>query len=499
MNLPLKLRPAEAGEIVPLPAEGSNQLQSETQDGLRLVLEHVAADHGKTVFQVSLRYDQPNTWIGAPWNVTLSDEDGALYPLTDVTPDTMTSGDIHVYQTVPFSGSEQLVLTLVTFPPSDSIPMFIDLSADSPSFDFDLGADAQVGQTWNLNQLLSYGDFNLKVIRATLDNGPRLVFEIEPGPSVTGAMFYTPDPLVTGSSGGVPVKSGNVTAGMTFSAIPQHPIEVRLMRIYCQKRGSWKIRWQPPAAPAAATNAPTQTVAPPLVHLPTPTLAISNPTLLEVQQLAKKFDSPFQQGPGWVHIVAESRTKLETITEPRAGQTFPPPYIKTEQWIEVDQDGYITRSVWLDYDDAGTMIQQTATVGNYSVNFTMGFSGFNEGTASRFSMDMLSRDLSGAIQRGSRLLREELTCEGGKSCLLISMFDNLEQSVTNPGETQAFSGSGRRVWIDLETGQQVKSQSFWLLEDGSEKITSTTSYLLVEKVDSAPQGILDVLKRVIVQ
>ena len=39
---------------------------------------------------------------------------------------------------------------------------------------------------------------------------------------------------------------------------------------------------------------------------------------------------------------------------------------------------------------------------------------------------------------------------------------------------------------------------FWLLEDGSEKATSTTSYILVEKVDTAPQEILSILSRVIV-
>jgi hypothetical protein len=54
------------------------------------------------------------------------------------------------------------------------------------------------------------------------------------------------------------------------------------------------------------------------------------------------------------------------------------------------------------------------------------------------------------------------------------------------------------VWIDLQTGQQVKRQSFWRLLDGSEKITSTQNTVLVEKLDAPPQEILDILGRVIV-
>lgn len=63
---------------------------------------------------------------------------------------------------------------------------------------------------------------------------------------------------------------------------------------------------------------------------------------------------------------------------------------------------------------------------------------------------------------------------------------------------QAFYSSGRRVWIDLESGQRVKEQRFWRSEAGHEVISSTSSYITVEKVDSPTQEILDMLARVIV-
>lgn len=491
-DLILILRPVKGGEIVPAPLEGTTRMQSEAHNGVRLVLDHVAVDSSKTVFQASLHYDQPDTWVGGPWGVTLSDASGALYPLTNITPDTMTSGDTYVYQTVPFTGDEQLVLTLVTFPPSDTLPMFMDFSGNSPAFTFDPGANPHEGQRWELNQPLSAGGFDLKVVSSTLIGKSSLSFEMEPGPSVTGVMFTSNDPLVSGLSGGVPAPGGNIKAEMTFSRFPEHPFDVRLMRIYYKAKGSWQIHWQPPAAPTAGAPTPTRTTAPTLPQLPTSTLATSDPILLEVQQLAQKFDAPFQQGPGWVHVVKE------TITHPQAGQTYPPPYLKSELWYEVDGEGYVVRFVWLDYNDAGQLIQQTATVGDYSVNFTNGFSGFNNGTRYLFSMDMLTQDINAAREYGSRVIREDSTCENGKPCLLITLLDTFPAPWQISGEAQAFSGSGRRVWVDMETGQQVKDQSFWLVEDGSESITSTSNNVLVEEVDTPPQSVLDMLARVIV-
>ncbi|HAF61576.1 MAG TPA: hypothetical protein DCK95_04545 [Anaerolineaceae bacterium] len=487
----LELEPVEEGEVVPVPAEASILQKSESHQGVQLVLDNVAVNSEKTIFQVSLHYDQPHTWVIGPWNVTLSDEKGSLYPLTDITPTTMHSEDTHIYKTIPFDGTEKLVLTLATFPPSDSLSLFTDFSEDSPSFTFDAGENPEIGQLWKLNHALSAGSFDLKVISATLTDEPGLVFEIETGPSVSGARFYSTDPLVTGSTGGIPVHNGNITAGLTFSGMPEQPLEIQLMGVYYQAKGTWQIHWQPPAAPPQDMTAPTRTVAPTMLPLPSATPITGNPLLLEVKQLADKYDAPFQKGPGWVHVVQE------TTSDPRAGQTYPPAYLKSEQWYEIDREGYVTRIVWLDYNSDGQIIQQSATVGDYSINFTTGDSGLNNGLRYRFSLDIVTQSLSKADQNGTQVLRENSKCEDGRPCLLITMQNNFASAVQNPGEEQAFSGTGQRAWIDLETGQQVKHQSFWLLEDGSESVISTKSTVLVEKVSNPPQKILDILEKVI--
>ncbi len=239
-------------------------------------------------------------------------------------------------------------------------------------------------------------------------------------------------------------------------------------------------------------DAATPTVGPTLLPLPTQTLTASDPFLLEVQLLAQKFDAPFQEGPGWNHVIKETLTNLQ------AGQTFPPPHLKTETWYKIDRDGYILQSVLQDCDDSDQVIQLNATIGNYSTNFTTGDSGFYGDTRRGFSLDLFTNSLSNAFQYGSSITHGEVVCDNGRPCLRVTLQESISPAVQNPGESQAFSGSGQRVWIDTETGQQVKSQSFWRLVDGSERINWTQETTLVEKVDNAPQYILDILSKVVV-
>jgi hypothetical protein len=491
-TLALRLRPVKPGEIIPVHPTEDAQPQSTSQNGVSLVLENVAPASDKTIFQVSLKCDRPNTWIGGPWNISLSDQAGRAYPLKDITPNTIDMGKTRIYQTLPFTGTEQLTLSLVVFPDPNVLPIFEDFSTEGFGFTFDPGISPKVGQTWELNEIIEVSQFKLHVVRAKLTAEPGLVFEFAPGENVTGVMLYTADPLARGSTGSVPVQGENFTAGMKFEKIPTQPFKVVISRVNYTVTGPWQLQWQPPAAPTSAATPVTPTPSATQAPFATPTLATSDPVVLEVQQLAQKFDAPFQQDPGWVHVVNE------TISNSQAGQMYPLPYLKSELWYEIDAEGYVTRNVWLDYNDAGTLLQQAATIGDYTVNFTTGDSGFNPGGRYRVSLDFLTQDISHAAQNNARVLREESTCDNGQACLLITLLDSFDKPVQNAGEPQAFSGSGRRVWIDLQSGQQVKWQSFWRLVDGSEKITSTHSTVLVEKLALPPQDILDILSRVIV-
>lgn len=492
-NLPFELRPIQAGEILPIPPTESAPLQSETHDGLTLVLDNVAPDKDKTVFQVSLRFDQEGVSLNSDWNVTLTDADGRIYPLINITPETLaSSGTTKVYATAPFNGSEQLTLSLTAFPDPKNLPMSIDFYADVPSFTFDSGANPQVGQTWQLDKTVQVGKYTLNIIRATLAQNTKLIFEAEPVENLNGFMLDSPsDKRIVGSEGSIPGDNANLVSTVSLSEIPSTPIEFRIWRIYYNARGVWKINWQPSASPAQASDLPTSTPLPTPALVATPTFASSDPLLLEVQSLAQKFDAPLQQGAGWVHVI------WENISENRqAGQVYPPSYYQDEQWYEVDADGWVLRNLTTDHDANGVILQQTATIGNYAINFTTGDT-FTDIPPYKLSLDMLTQSLAQAAHYNAEVQREETKCEDGSPCLLITLLDSFTQPVQNPGEAQIFGGSGNRTWINLQTGQQVKFESFWVMPDGQERVDSIQRTLLVEKVASPPQEILDIFEKMV--
>ena len=493
-NVSMQLRPAQAGDVLPAEPEPSVQLRSQTIDGLTLVLDHVAPAGDKTIFQVSLDFDKPGMSLNTDWNIVLKGQDGKLYPAIDITPEMMAvDGSAKIFQTLPFTGNEQLILSLTSFPDAANLPVSIDFSVDDANrFLFDPGDNPVVGQSWPLDEVIQVGDFTLRTVRANLTSPTELQFEFEPAGNLTGVILYTPDPLVRGAASGVPQADGKILARMIFEKIPDHPFEVQVTRAYYTAHGSWEIQWQPPAAPQGIAAQPAETSIPSNQQMPTATLVSSDPLVLEVQRLAQQFDTPFQQGPAWIHEVTERRTN------PSPGQSFPPPYLISEQWFETDADGYVIRSVWMDKDINGNTIQLSATVGDYSVNFTTGDAGFNNGQLYRFSTDMVTRGLAQAEQNGVSVTREEVTGEDGQPCIVITSKETFAQSNLSAGETQEFIGAGYKVWINLATGQQFQYQSFWQLEDGTDRIESTFRNLLVEKVSAPPQEILDILAKVMV-
>ncbi|MDI6768655.1 MAG: hypothetical protein QMD04_03155 [Anaerolineales bacterium] len=157
----------------------------------------------------------------------------------------------------------------------------------------------------------------------------------------------------------------------------------------------------------------------------------------------------------------------------------------------------MTRSIWTDRDVNGNIIQQSVTIGNYSANLTTGDAGYNDNIRYRFSADMLTADLNSAARYNSRVTRDETTCDDGSPCLLVTVLDTFGAAIQNPGEAQAFSGFLRRTWLNLQSGQQVKFESFWVLDNGQERVDFTQRTLLVEKVQTAPQWVLDLLAKVV--
>ena len=487
-DVPVKLRLIRADEVIPAPETAAAPLRSEIHDGLTLVLDHVATASDKTLLQVSLHFEQPNTNLNANWNVTLTGTNGKTYPLTEVMTD--SNNQSKTYETMPFHGGEILTLALTAFPDANNLPMSIDLPIGQSTFPFDPGTDPQVGQSWTLDEQIQAGKYLVHVIGVTQVSPTELLFEFAPASGVTGVMLYSP--LASGSTGNLSIENANFTASLNFEKIPAQPITISITRVGYTARGQWQIQWQAPAAPENVIVGPTNTPAPTASVFATPTIASSDPLLLEVQALGQKFDAPFQQGPGWIHIVAES----ETYTRP--GQNYPPPYIASEKWLELDTNGNVIRSLWTDRDKDGNVVQQSVTIGNYSINFTTGESGYNEYSSYLFSTDLLTQDLIQAAQYQVQINREEVPCDDGSSCLLVTLFDAFDQPAQHPDETQPIIGMGRKTWVNLATGQQVKVQAYTRFQDGSERIEFTDRTLIVEKADSPSEDVFNIINGVIV-
>jgi len=485
-HLTFTLRPAQTDEVLPIFSEDTLPIQGAMRDHMALTLNNVAMSTDRTVLQVSLHFDQPGIWLNAPWGITMKDDQGRIYPLTDITPSTTDIGLTRLYQTVPLQGNEKLTLNLVSFPPDRDLPMLMDFSTKPAVFTFNPGTDPQVGQTWMLDETLQGGPFTLHVVSARMASPTELVFDFEPIPNVRGAMLYST--LASGASGGEPIQDSNFTAGMTFSEVPNIPFEIQLRSVYYTARGPWELEWQAPAA--AVLNFPTMTPAPSPTPLTIPTFTSQDPILLEVHALAQKFDHSITQGPVWIHIVYEN-----TKENLPPGQTYPPPYYRNEQWYEVDEAGWVTRSLTTDYDASGNILQQSARIGTRTINFTTG--DVSEYPLYQLSLDFLTQDLDSALQRDQLVLREETTCEDSSSCLLITVLDQIPQSLDNKAGTQSFSARGQHVWVNLETGQQVKYQSFWQLQDGTEMIDLTQRVLLAEKVSAPPDEVLKILDSIV--
>lgn len=207
--------------------------------------------------------------------------------------------------------------------------------------------------------------------------------------------------------------------------------------------------------------------------------------------MAQKFDAPFRQGAGWVQILTETESRQQP------GRVFPPAAITSEQWLELDARGYVIRSLWTDRDATGNIIQQSGTIGNYSLNFTTGDAVYNEYGRYPFTMDILTRDLAAAAQYGTTVTRTETTCDDDSPCLLVTLAETFTTPIQNPGESETFSGAFSKIWIDRQSGLQRQQQSGWILADGGFLVNSTYRILRVEKVNTPPDEILRILNGVI--
>lgn len=498
VSISFHLHPILPGDMIIQPTDAVPLVDH--HDGLTLSLDSIAYDKDRTVLQVSLKFDHPGN-IGGMWSVALTDQNGIPYPLQDITPPDenyytttdmnngsttthISAGDAtRVYETTALHGNGPFTLALTVMPVNE--PFSIYVYDWAKAFKFDPGPNPQVGQTWQMDEKIDVNNIHFHVTSAELhnDNGLKLVFQASTEDSTLYVNLSPDDETISAATTAIFSVPNQDGFSITFplSRMPEKPIQFMLSMAAYKPKAPFQVTWQPLAEIHQASGLPTITPIPTALYAEIPTFTSSDPLVLEVQSLMQRYDGWLQKGPGWVHLVHE----YSKDPEPNAVTV---PYARTEEWLEIDDSGRVLRSVQIDRDRDGTVIQQIATKGGHSVNFTYGGT-FDSPAIYRVSIDNVTQQVQGMISDGNLFSREVTTCDDGSACLLITF-----------PVAHRVSGlevrSGWRVWINLVTGQQVRQEEFHMLEDGLFKVDYTFRYLLIEKVADAPQQILDILKNV---
>ncbi len=454
---------------VNLAFRGWDNIQRVNNGGVALELGNVQISPDRTVLQVSLHFDSADTFMASYWHLTMTDANGKIYPLTNITPETMDASVTRIVQTAPVQAGERVILDMSSFPPNGQMPLMVDFSANPAKFTFDPSA-LQIGESVELDQQIEANGYLVQLIGARKISANELLFEFASDGYLTGAMLFSP--TASGSSSEF-TEDGKFTNTLSFAEMPNEPIEVEMTRLYYNAFGPWLLEFQVmesmftdlPAAAPAATPAPQAA----------PIFTSQEPLFLEAQSLSQKYNNSIVQGAGWVHLISENLT--ETMQQ---GQTFPPPYYQEEQWFEIDSEGWVTRSLRTDWDADKNILQQSVSMNTHNMNLTTGEAG--EFPTYRLSLNWFLADLDYALNHGQSVLREETACEDGSPCLLLTMTDG---------------NIARRVWINLETGQQIKMQTSQPMPDGTENILFTQTFLSVERVEVPPQAVLDVFSKVL--
>lgn len=489
-TFPLKLRPIEPDEFLPGISDDISAVHREYPYGVKFVIDNVTADADKTIFQISLRSDELPAFFSGPWSVTLHDQNGDIYPVSEISiSQEANDGNSRTFQTNPFSGNERLTLTIVSFPDTQELTLgfAVPIFQEVPDFIFDPGPDPEAGQTWELNDVITAGNFTLRLVGAELIQERELELQFEKTEGLTSIMIYSDDPDISGNHSG---PHGSMTTVIRFRKPLSHPVEFEIKDVYYTIPGPVQIEWTPPKAPAESILLQTPTSMPTPVPTTGPLPEITDLVILEAVALAERFDSQFQQGSGWIHEVSEKTTNISE------GQTYPPPYLIQDNWFEIDAEGYIIRAVRTDKDEAGNILQQSVTIGDFSMNLTTGEASTYDRPPYRYSADRFTFDLTHNDLTDTTVTREDTLCENGQPCVLFTVIENYPQPIEDTNEGFSYSGFVKQVWMDANTGQQHHTVRLNRLANGEKLLHDIYDILTIEKVDSPPQEILDILDNV---
>ncbi len=500
----LQLRPVEPQDL--LPDAWARTWSSSTVNGVAMNLLQAVQDADGTY--LTIRFDTPtlNGTLSPDWysQLSLKDDKDAIYPVNFVEG---IGGRSAIFQTRSLNEGQEFKMKLARLLLVDEPP----LDGSAPSFLLDLGPAPAIGQHWKLDQTLESGAFHVRVVGATLQKGEdgyfRLTFDVErPDESVQDVMFRCSQPICYQSTTGAP---GNKSGAMLhpvleLNNLPANPIPVELGGLSYSIEGPWEVDWQPLALPENIQQPVTTVTATPSMTStenidPQPTLT-GLATLSPRETIAEEVRTLLERGfqtlygqPGWVHVVYET-IEPEDTENYQSGRLLGPSHSIGETWQYVEQDGTISKEVWIEKTPEGDIWQQSARVGTTQVNFTTGTAMEDTQLETKARVENLP-DLILRPNYASDVIREE-TILDGQPCLLVTLASRYDPPLVTTGISQPVVQSELKTWIDQKSGLIRMVQTVSQLEDGTSLTIQMMSYPVKERVEEPPQEVLDLLQRV---
>jgi hypothetical protein len=268
-QIPLKLELANT--IQQIGAAYDPQISSPTRDDVFIKLERVAYKADKTILQVGIYWQNQNWSPVSPGTLILKDAAGnviQMVPGDDALGQTIQTGDasVQIAQSVVTepTGSSTPVAELhesqlYAFPPLDPSQtytlslekaLFQYMNLDQAAFQFDIGKDVTVGQSWAVNETVVVNGYPIHFIAARCVDGNNvgkigLQFDIEAPTGVQAVFLEDSSPNLRGgtsssASMGLPLQST-----LYYDPVPDGPINIKVSGMSIDLTGPWELQWKP--------------------------------------------------------------------------------------------------------------------------------------------------------------------------------------------------------------------------------------------------------------
>ncbi len=207
------------------------------------------------------------------------------------------------------------------------------------------------------------------------------------------------------------------------------------------------------------------------------------PELKAIRELMDRYQNPLRSAPGWVYIKVKNEDPggnglYGSLTE-----------WTSEEWLQLDTNGYVIVGVHIDRRADGQIIQQSYSKDRETHNLTYGTSG----PYTPYRLDLgggLYNDLFRQLQAGMPIDRQETTVEGKKAWAFA-----FTDSFTEPVKVEnILTAALRRLTvIDQESGAQLYSEMVGTTPEGEEQLDWRHTYETVERIPQPPEEVLALL------